>query len=65
MNQCPVCILSVMHDHPELLYWVKCPICGYSQFNSEINEEKIRDKMASRYLYKAIERLEAPPDEDE
>lgn len=54
-----------MHDHPELLYWVKCPICGYSQFNSEINEEKIRDKMASRYLYKAIERLEAPPDEDE
>lgn len=35
MLNCKVCILAHMLQHPELLFWKKCPSCGYCQFDSD------------------------------
>jgi hypothetical protein len=30
MSRCRVCPLSRMEQHPELIWWSKCPTCGYT-----------------------------------
>lgn len=63
---CPHCVLSLMAQHPELLFWLKCPICGFSAIDKDkLSKYPNIDKMAPRDLIKALNMLVAPLQEDD
>lgn len=37
--RCRVCKITVMERHPELLWFKKCPTCGYSALATDLSEE--------------------------
>lgn len=50
---CKKCHCAVMEPHHELVFWFKCPICGFTEFNESFLSEQERknatiNKMANR-----------------
>lgn len=60
MRNCKICILSRMQPHNELLFFYKCPTCGYTEFDSEsYSKSSVIYKYAT---YKMLSGLEPVPD---
>jgi len=36
--RCRVCKITVMEQHRELLWWKKCPTCGYCALATDLSE---------------------------
>lgn len=51
-----------MLQHPELLFWKKCPTCGYTEFDSESHS---RYPSASKFAtYRMMLGVEPVPEKD-
>ncbi len=47
---CTECHCAVMEPHSELLFWFKCPICGFSEFELKLLSERNK-KIAKKNKY--------------
>jgi len=50
IRKCSNCSITTMEPHPELYYWFKCQICGYSEFNLEWLHPDVREN-ASKHKF--------------
>ena len=39
---CSKCHCSIMRTHHELLFWFKCSVCGFTEFDLEMLSERDR-----------------------
>lgn len=55
MNNCPICKLSWLSQHPELMFWKKCDTCGYSEIDQDaISKYNNIDPLSPRNNIKLI-----------
>lgn len=46
---CKRCITVHMLQHPELIFWLKCPTCGYCELDSEAKSKHPKANKLTTY----------------
>jgi hypothetical protein len=57
MEICAECHVALLEPHPELVWWKKCPVCGYccismQSIDDRLKEHALKNPLMKRYSSK-------------
>jgi hypothetical protein len=58
METCSNCNVACLEPHPQFMWWLKCPICGFCKKNEDLSsgDKQLADKFPFCYTLEWISR---------